>query len=436
MITELDQRNAITDLDSLNAAASTSAERDTVVRKDITVDIASALLPRAHALIATANRRLARAGVSEQFVLTERGLTTKSITGAGGVNETVEVMEAVLNCPRIEAGGWEFLAKVEYDAASDAILVRMSPDVEGVEIVPTSMACDHCKKSRDRRKCFIISHPEHGRMQVGASCVAPFLGMSVMGLWWLDGSVEESLNELGFARAPRCVDRDRALALAWVVSEEGRNFHPSSADAGSTRDQVSNVLQPPLWATGEFQREIQEMRELADQVPAETVAAIVASAKTLDPATSYGHNMQAIASAEWVTVKNLGFLVSLVAVYRRLVTEETLGKAGVRQQTEVTRGLFAEVGTKISEVEVVVTKRTSITHDQWGTSAIVVMLTDTGHQLKWMSSSGKAFDLEVGDEVVIEQATIKALDTYNDVDSTLLLRPRLRPATTIEGVDP
>lgn len=393
-------------------------------------------LAAARKIIDKANRRLARAGVTdESFALDVVGTEVRSITAEGGNPVHVEVVIAHLSHPRIAVGGWEFLAKAEYDPAADAILVHASPDADAAQItIPESMRCDHCSTTRARRKCYLIGNNEGETMLVGSSCVAPFLGLSVSALWWLDDDSDPGTELAGLGGGgARVVQRDQALALAWVISDEGRDYAPSAAHR-PTRGAVAEVLWPPRIWTLQERQEAQQVAEAAAQVPAETVAAIVAAADTLDAESSYGHNLQAIVDSEWVSAKNLGYLVSLVKVHRGNLDKQARvehAKRAPEQAPQATRGLYAPEGSKITGVAAVVWDRRTAQSD-YGSTAIVTFRTESGHQLKWMSSSDTAFDLDVGDKVLIERATVKKLDVYRDIESTQILRPKITVTETAE----
>ncbi|MCK0441207.1 hypothetical protein MUG78_17550 [Gordonia alkaliphila] len=417
-------------LESLPEAENTSDDDDRSI-----VRIATHLRPKADALIARANRRLEKAGVEERFSLENLDTEVVGVVNESGVKVFIEVSTVRLSSPRIAAEGWEFVAKAEWDAPAQAVLMRTNPSAEHVDDlpIPEDLRCDHCGSVRTRRKAYLIRHTSGEIKVIGANCVAPFLGLSVLALWWLDGSHDlgTALGELGHERAPLLVDRDQVLALAWVLTNEGKDYKPSSFEE-STRGQVANVLWPDAKEKPADKAWRVQTENAAAEVAAETIEALRAAATQLDPTSSYGHTLQAITASEWVSAKNLGYLVSLVSVYRRQIEQDAPARAKAEKAPTVT-GPYAPEGTKIQGVAAVVTTRTSFTSDievrgSWiqQTRAVVVLrVIETGHLLKWISSSDAAFELGKHDEVVIERATVKELQVWRDEESTRIVRPKI-----------
>ena len=403
-----------------------------------TVRVPAHMWDKAQAIVDKANRRLQRAGSTEMFELVVAGHEYVEKLDEDDNPITVDMLVAHLNSPRITVDDWEFIAKAEVDDASGAVLVHTNPSAPDTDNLPilqaTDLRCDHCQASRRRTRVYIIRRQSTGEyMTVGAQCIAPFLGLSPTALWWLDEQLRfDELDTPATRRGAAVVPRDRSLALAWVASNEGRAYVPAQSEGPSTRDIVMSVYFPPPPRQRVNWKEVERRERVsaqAETVSPDVIAAIVDAASTLDPDSSYGHNLQAIVAHEMVSVRNLGYLVSLASVYRRNLDNTARREARERDRAErraaTASGLFAPEKARITDVSATVEVSHILTSDLYDDRALIVFRTDDGHLLKWASASDAAFELEVGDRTIINRATVKGLEPFNGLDQTVILRPKI-----------
>lgn len=67
----------------------------------------------------------------------------------------------------------------------------------------------------------------------------------------------------------------------------------------------------------------------------------------------------------------------------------------------------------------------------WGTTTFLVAIVDDGHTIVWKAH--KALDVEAGQRFTMAAATVKAHETYKDIDQTVVTRPS--KFTVIDAAD-
>ena len=425
---------------TVDATAGTEVDAESALAVRDTATFPLAMLGEAEKIVAKANRRLARAGVDDRrFALTVIKTSLREVDEGDEGPVAVEYVTVEVNHPVIEAQGWEFIATAKYDIDVEGVLVRTSPSARDTDNLPVPglpLLCEHCGTRRSRKKVYLIRHTETGQvMTVGAQCVAPFLGLSVSSLWWLDSSPIEGMEELDGARWGGGVSRSArevVLAVAWLVSDEGRGFRPSRFGEGATSRQVCNVLWPPLHQTSSERQERRELLQRAYNLVEETpdvVEAIADAAQTVPEISSYGAVVRQLAQATWISPKNVGYLSSLVSVHRRNLdaAANIAVERPARQERKdaPTAGAFADEGAVIAQVPVSVVRISSFENDYGVLTRILTFATESGHHLKWFTTSAAGRALEVGQTVTIVKATVKGLDTFNDQDSTVITRAKI-----------
>jgi hypothetical protein len=96
-------------------------------------------------------------------------------------------------------------------------------------------------------------------------------------------------------------------------------------------------------------------------------------------------------------------------------------------------GFIGAVGAKIAGLPATVI--TALVVDTfYGLSALVIAReSGSGHTLKWFSSAQPSFDLEPGNEIIITSGRVKAHETYNGDDQTVIVRPKFTVVSTEES---
>ncbi|WP_141717836.1 hypothetical protein [Nocardia altamirensis] len=396
------------------------------------------------ARIAVANRKLARHGIAQRFETVVEDFTRERTTE----DDIVEVQHWVritLSAPVISYGGWVFVASLDFDFGE--ALVRCAPgqSLDGW-VRPAENVCEHCNTVRRRRVSYVVRHAETGELrQIGSSCLRLFLGVCPAGLWSLSfpAELEEQARQ---ARAAGCmvVDWDvrQVLALAWVISEQGKRF--VSAGTARDRDTVSTASTVRWMLTvrrdhlhGDALKDYRTWKAAAAEVPEEVVDGLLAAAQTLTPGTDYAENMRIICAATHVTGRYVALLVSLIAVANRNAerARETAARPAVVEE------YLGEPTAVLTDIDAVVITHRYLPSDRYDrTDTLIILLADTGHLLKW-KASGARDDIEHGRRYRITRAAVKAHTVYENRDGvsqyqTVITRAKLTALDTEPAPEP
>lgn len=399
--------------------------------------------------VAAANRRLEAAGVEARFSFSYAEIQVKKIVGGivlddgtrfGGTEVFQPWINATLESELdLSIGDYTFLATLVSEEAG--ITVHTAPGHELGGFVPAGDDhCDHCNTDRRRTRLYLVRNNVTGEIiQLGHSCIEVFLGFSPKGLFALQ--YDEELRGLGsddevggFTYKDTSADVNRVIALAYAYSNEGRAYVSSKVDwKVSTGQAVKHHIfegapKRPLRSGAAYEAEYQKdlarytqavtdsERYLADEA---LIADLRAAADTLDTNSDYGRNFSVILAGQTVSTRNVGILASIVAVYARnkqLAAERAAAPAKVQ-------GFLAPVGTRIKVAINLTVKIAKQSEGDYGWSTWIVGTTPEGNTVTWRAS--RAIDLEPGDTLVLSAATVKAHETYQGTDQTVLTRAKI-----------
>lgn len=396
-------------------------------------EIPSYKLDAFKAKIAQANKRLAKAGLDARFEVSyedfERKKNVAHVDHAVASNHApVYVYEpwvrATLTGPlTLRHGHFTFVARLCPEEAG--ITVHSAPGHELGGFSPRGdNACDHCQVARSRSRLYLVRDDRDDTIiQLGHSCIELYTGVSPKGLWSL--TFDEELDsftrndvEGGFGPRHYGASVDVVLAYAFAHSDKGRAYIPSGLYSEvSTVSKVRTSLFADINKLKDADRSYYRAKAaeaagyLADT---ELLAAIKSSVVETSEDSDYGRNLRVLLAGESVTGKNVGILGSLVKVYARQQQIEAERKAH-----PVVAGYLGEVGERIKDITA--TAKT-VKYDQgnWGTTTFLVAIADDGHTLVWKAH--RALDIETGQRFTIAAATVKAHETYRDIDQTVITR--------------
>lgn len=411
---------------------------ETVEAAPRTYEIHADRLEELAARVDKANRRLARAKAADQFTFSFEPFVLEGVDEFG---EPVHVpmLRVVLSAPRIKAGGYTFVASLTREPGGMVVRTAPGQSLDGWER-PEEHGCDYCGKSRGRNTSYVVRNDVTGEvMQIGKSCLVPFLGISPAGLWTLELDPDDLLpegddREYFGGHVPRLYPIRELLALAWVVSEDGQRFVSARQarewEKPSTAGTTLFVWNwRPVGSGAEKQRPyVEEMRRAARDVPGSVLDELLEAAGALDPETDYGANMAAALSADMISASSARLVVSLIAVRNRLVRD----RIAAADRAAIVDAWLGNVGDKLENLDVTV--RVAMRVDGYAynsTDTIVVMRTGCGHALKW-KASGVRPDIEEGGAYQLVRATVKDHGEYRGSKQTVVTRCKLVPADSSE----
>lgn len=282
-----------------------------------------------------------------------------------------------------------------------------------------------------------MRHVETGEYrQVGATCIKDFLGWTAMPVFLTPSDlVDDDLGCGGRGRAwaftPRyivMVALAAVEAFGWV-SRSRAQYDPKAVPTSATM--LPYLVGPaPGKAGEEDQRVIAAIQgHIAAAEPrVDDVIATVMS-EFADAGHGYEANLRAALLAEYVELRQLSLVASIVPAYERIISK--------RVERQIEHEVFEPVylGAVGDKVEVSGTITTAMTVDGYtygSTQRLIVITTDTA-LIKFCSSAAWTYEVDAGDRVVVA-ATIKRLDIWRDMQQTVVVRPKLVDRETGEAL--
>lgn len=386
--------------------------------------------------IEQANGKLARAGLDARFEVTYTDFTKTRKNnspllpdGTYAKDDLLAVQEpwvrVTLDGPlRLSAGHFTFVASLVPEEGG--ITVHSAPGQELGGYAPRGdNNCDYCDVSRARTRLYLVRDERDGSiLQLGHNCIELFTGVSPKGLWALTFNEELEVftreSEGGFAVRDLGTSIDTVIAYAWVHSNEGRAYVPTSSEFSTpTVSLVRTSLFESIHAIkhAETRKYFLDAADRAAEVETDLIEAIKASVETVSADSDYGRNLRVILAGENVSGRNLGILASLAKVYAKQQQIEAERKA-----SPVAKGFIGEVKERIRNFEIKLTTAQEFDGD-YGVKTLFVGRTPTGHVVKWWASN--AYRYEVGDTLYLAAATVKAHENYKGTDQTVITRGKI-----------
>lgn len=373
-------------------------------------------LPEAQNRLDKANRKLERAGLEERFTADIEHYIETDKDG-----NKFDMIRYQLNIPPVKVAGWDFVAAVD-NMDNGSFITRVLPGQELKGYSPEKMVCDHCGNNRKRKATYLLKDAQGEYKQVGSSCLQSFLGVTPKGLWALSYDVEETERlDNGIRRRggpDQLIPVDDTVAIALAISDGGKKFTSSSKamewGIESTASQVSTQL---------FSSTLKEKDKVDFSAYREQAKEIIKNTQ-FDDNSDYGSNMKKLLSEKYLSTKHIGYTVSVIAAHNRQINEakkkEELEKAPKPQ------GFLGAVNEKVGNISATIKMVRPITssyNDAPG--SMVTMITDDNKEVVWYAS--KPQDLTSNQKVTIKSATVKKHGSYQGIDQTIVLRPKLEP---------
>ncbi|SUA31637.1 Uncharacterised protein [Mycolicibacterium fortuitum] len=383
-----------------------------------------------------ANRRLARAGSIERFTYTAEPFT-REVTSNGGIAQYIPMLRITLSAPTITVPGYTFVAGLTREEGGMVVRTAPGQNLDGWTR-PEAHGCDYCGKIRHRSTSFVVRNDATGEIvQIGKSCLRPFLGVAPAGLWTLTLDPEELLpgDDSGHfgGRIPVVYPIRQLLAMAWAVSDSGTKFITATQARDSWKPTSSTGQMAlyvwhwePTGRNADKERPyIDAMRAAAAEVPDDIIDELLAGVQTLDPNQDYGANMAAALAGENVSARSVGLVVSLIAVRNRLLRKDAEAKA--HAHAVAASEWIGQPKDKLTDLEVTVQAVLYVDGYSYNsTDTIVVMRTTEGHVLKW-KTSGRHTEIEQGANYHLARATVKEHGEYRGIKQTTVIRCKLTP---------
>jgi hypothetical protein len=366
--------------------------------------------------ISKINARAAKRGFTGRIEVNGHP-STLTEKNAAGFTITREVYLTTLTGTAPSYNGWSLLASLEWDQNA-GLIVRTVPGVENVDrTCLVEGKCDHCEIKRYRKNAYVVVNNATGETkQVGSTCIKDFLGWDASVVFLSAESIKEDVDSF---LSGGSYDRDWAtldvLAIAWAAIQVN-GWHPANDFGTSTKASVITILDPPRGQA----REIAKLYDsyIADSYAQAIIIRDFILSDDFNGSSEYVTNLKAIASAEFVSYRSLGFIVSAPQAWAKAMERDLIRKS---ETNAIVNEYIGNVGDKI-EVQVTI-KSIRYIDGAYGTITLYTMVTNDNHLVKWFASRNVLG--ETADAVFTLKGTIKKHDDYNGVKSTILTRCKI-----------
>lgn len=373
---------------------------------------------RTRAAVAKINARAERRGFTGRITIAGTPIT-RQVVNAAGFHVEQRLVEVTLGGEAPCYSGWRLLAALDWDPAA-GLVTRPAPGVESIDRDGLREGwCDHCEQQRGRRHTYLVEHVADGqRLQVGSTCLKDFLGWQGRVTWMSAASVRDELDGR-ISRGEPMYAVESVLAIAWAaVTTFG--FRPTSASP-STRDLVLTVLEPRNRRDEELGDQLRPLAEAAAEKARELRAWIASD--EFGGASEYALNLRAVAGAEFVTVRNVGLLVSAPQAYAK-AQQQTLIRQ--REREEIHNEWVGRPGDRLVDLRVKISA-VHFSSTAWGTTTIYKLLSvdescDGGRHLFTWFASRSALGEDAGEDVLTINGTVKDHDEYQGTKNTIITR--------------
>lgn len=408
-----------------------------VVPKQRTVVIRPERLERAVKRLESANKRLERAGMEGftwQVTKREESVVPRK-KGFNGITEYVEVVDLVIDYPQIKTATHDFVGSLTQEESG--MLTRLSEGTDLGDWRPQESFCDHCGTHRKRNFTVIVRDHETGEYsQVGSSCVEGYLGVDPSHLFSLnfDPLAEEvedlsktGYHGLGFSAERTKTDVRKSLALAFVVSNDGADYHKRQdwwqgipAERITSDKSTYAAVLAGLRDVDEDHPDytwIKDVQARAEERLKDGSVDAFITETLNDPSNSeYMENLKVLMGGDECHLRNLGLLVSAVSVYHKKHAAEA------EQGTLKVNEWLAAPDDKLTGLKAKV-ERVRYSQNAYGMTSIITMRLESGHELTWFASNSP--DVLEGDSVDIKSTTVKKHDEWQGNKTTVVTRTKL-----------
>lgn len=329
--------------------------------------VTAAEFAASQALVASLNKRAAKAGIAATVSLSEISRKTVTQKSDLGFDRTYEVVEAeLIGLADVKLGDWTLAATLDHGAEGN--IFRTNPAF-GQEIPEEfrgtdSTRCDHCNTRRLRNQTIVVWSEAEGFKQVGSDCVKLFLGVSANSLiaWFTEAS-EISESEGGsWGTADNTVTE--FIACAAVVTE----FYGFQAKSSGFGPYTSDITNDALRNDRFFRTNHPELAALlasnegkvidrANKLAADALEWILSEPSN---GSEYIMNLKIAAKREAVG-RNAGLLASLPNAYKRHlgVLADRAAKAAAAEALPASEHLGVEGGKVTVKATPVYTNRSA-----------------------------------------------------------------------------
>lgn len=330
-------------------------------------------------------------------------------------NEVVtKVYTVEIEAEPVGVEGYRFVASIEHGYESGNIVHSVDDVQVPAHYHTVDGVCEHCNTNRRRKITVLLMNDENKLIQIGRSCLKDYIGYDVEAQLKYMDLLDELVREIGeqwsgITGSSYVPYIELAKYLTFV--EQEINEHGWASKSSVERIEQSTAYQAELrmnnWDSKHPDEEV---------TPSEYVLNALEWIRTTeDTSRDYMANLQIMCKGEYIRVKDMGYVASLLSTYAKHL--EYQKKKELEAKGKANSQHVGIVGKR--EVFELTYVRHNSFETNFGMMRIYNFMDDNGNTLVW--KTGNFLELNVGDKIKLK-ATVKEHSVYRDENQTVITR--------------
>jgi len=318
--------------------------------------------------------------------------------------------------------GYSFLAKIEPFELGVNLVHSHNNDYDFTSYRTADLICEHCKVNRQRNFYYLIqSESDNSVKMVGHNCLANYINLpdsESIAQFYSDFivssesfSCDEKEEYAPSSNNFYSIKISDFLAFAKVIVN--KSGYVSTKNESLTNPSTKVLAINEYFYNGSDKIKITE----ENIIEVESILAVVKNELTnRNNLSEYEFNILKLIESGKMKISHAGYIVSIIPLYNRIIVTSK------EETNEKTQSQFVGiVGDKITNINAIVTFYNRY-DTQYGYTHLY-KFNNNNNVITYFSS--KDLFLNVNDNVIITKATIKAHDTYNGVNQTVITRGKI-----------
>lgn len=320
--------------------------------------------------------------IGEQFKENEEGI----------VSRYIEIETSGI----AKVDNWVFVATIDFREGGNIVRKCGNIEVEVPERYYTSEPiCEHCNTKRRRKDAYIIMNTETGEFkQVGRSCLKDFTcGLSAelvaQYIAAFDTMIEGEAVAAGWHAVEYYDTKEYLQYVTECINHFGFCGTQSERPTKSRAYEYLMARAGKIYAPKHLEQLLREMDKVNFKYDAIEVAQTVKKAlewiAEQNEDNNYIHNVKVLASQQYITYKDFGFVASLISTYNKAMKIEQKRKE--QQEADSKSCFVGNVGDRIT-IEVQAVECVASWDTQFGTTFLHKMVDEQGNVYIWKTGKG------------------------------------------------
>lgn len=319
-----------------------------------------------------------------------------------GTQPHIHVVDVRVEGQPIKLDGWSFVARLDHTAEKPLIVAAEKDSTLFRDWADADAYCAHCQTNRRRKTTYLVSHEEHGMLQVGSTCVKDFTGIdpkTVYSGFNLFVEISDLLSDFeGGGHASEAYGLKATLTCA-VAAIRSQGWVKSNDPGVPTKIVIHDILRGDPNAPKTEEKDYQ------------TAKTIAAHYEQMEASSDFLYNLKIVLGQEYIEPRQFGFVAAAVGSYFRDAERR-------KAQADKSNDHIGQVKERL----VLTLKVVSIDHREsdYGVTYLTKLEDPFGNSFTWFGS--RELDL---DQTYTGRWTVVKHDEWKGRKTTVINRPKL-----------